>query len=222
MISKTLKTGFVVLIIIVSFKFLPSKQKISINKRFYNIVDIEPDNKPTIDTNALRLKSKEALTFCKSNQLNQKFCVLIDMNIHSGLKRFFVWSFENDSLMDAFLVSHGCGDNAWGSDDSKDNVVFSNLFDSHCTSKGKYRIGERGISNWGVKVKYLMHGLESSNNNALKRFIVFHSWDAVSNEDIYPLGTVEGWGCPAISNQNFLKLDSILQNTKPSILMWIY
>jgi hypothetical protein len=86
---------------------------------------------------------------------------------------------------------------------------------------GKYLIGERGVSQFGVNIKYLLHGLEESNKNALKRAIVFHSWELVPNEELFPKGTPEGWGCPAISDANFLELDKKLKGTE-KVLMWMY
>lgn len=90
------------------------------------------------------------------------------------------------------------------------------------TSLGKFRIGERGYSNWGVNVKYLLYGLEASNKNAMRRAIVFHSWDAIPEEDVYPRGSPEGWGCPAISNNSFRNIDPMLKNSSRPVLMWIY
>jgi hypothetical protein len=66
-----------------------------------------------------------------------------------------------------------------------------------------------------------LHGLESSNSNALKRVVVFHSWEVIPDDEPYPSGTPEGWGCPAISDKDFLKIDAWLQNKK-KVLMWIY
>ena len=135
---------------------------------------------------------------------------------------FFVWDFKEHKIIHSFLVGHGCGDNAWGDDETKDNPTFSNVEDSHRSSVGKYKIGERGYSNWGVHTKYLMHGLEASNDKALKRIIVFHSWEAVSDEEIYPTGTPEGWGCPTISNSSFQVIDPLLKAAGKPVLMWIY
>ena len=167
-------------------------------------------------------KAEEALAFCKSNNMNQDFCLLIDFGIHSGKKRFFVWDFNKKEIIHQFLVGHGCGDNTWSGDETKDNPTFSNTEDSHRSSLGKYKIGERGYSNWGVHTKYLMHGLEPSNSNALKRIIVFHSWEAVSDEEVYPNGTPEGWGCPTISNASFTNIDPLLKAATKPVLMWIY
>jgi len=167
-------------------------------------------------------KAAEALQFCKSNKMNEKVCILIDMSIHSGLRRFFVWDFEKDTISYSFLVGHGCCNNPWSEDDSKENPVFSNVDGSHCSSLGKYKIGERAFSNWGVNIKYVLHGLEKSNSNAYKRLIVFHSWELVSDEEIYPEGTAEGWGCPTISNNSFKKIDPILKKAEKPVLMWMY
>jgi hypothetical protein len=38
----------------------------------------------------------------------------------------------------------------------------------------------------------------------------------------YPEGTPEGWGCPAVSNLQMRKLDSLLKKEKKPLLMWIY
>ena len=167
-------------------------------------------------------KAEEALAFCKSNNMNQDFCLLIDFGIHSGKKRFFFWDFNKKEIIHQFLVGHGCGDNTWSGDETKDNPSFSNIEDSHRSSLGKYKIGERGYSNWGVNTKYLMHGLESTNSNALKRIIVFHSWEEVADEEVYPMGTPEGWGCPTISNASFKIIDPLLKSSSKPVLMWIY
>ena len=110
------------------------------------------------------------------------------MSLHSGRKRFFIYDFKENEISRKYLVSYGCGDNSWSSDDSKENPTFSNEDISHLSSLGKYKLGERGYSNWGINVKYLMHGLEETNNNALKRIIVFHSWEKMSDEEVYPKG----------------------------------
>lgn len=177
---------------------------------------------PKIDIDSARSKAKEALQFCRNNGYNTDFYIAIDMSLHSGVKRFFVWNFKNDTILNEFLVSHGCCSGSWGADNSKNNPVFSNVPDSHCSSLGKYKIGERGYSNWGVNVKYILHGLEATNSNAQRRIIVFHSWERVSDEEIYPRGTPEGWGCPAVSNNSFRIIDPLLKNSTKPVLMWIY
>jgi hypothetical protein len=172
--------------------------------------------------NSLLLKKTEALNYCKNNKLNTNLCFLLDMKIHSGKKRFFVYDFIKDSIIKSGLVAHGCGQNYWSSDESKDTPEFSNTPESHLSSLGKYKVGKRGWSNWGIHVNYLMHGLDTTNNNALKRQIVLHGWDLVTEEVVFPNGTVEGWGCPAVSNQFMTYLDSTLKKQNQPVLLWMY
>ncbi|WP_374174943.1 murein L,D-transpeptidase catalytic domain-containing protein [Flavobacterium tructae] len=163
---------------------------------------------------------KEAQQYCKHNNLNQDTFFLIDLGIHSGLKRFFVYDFKKNKIVQSYMVSHGCGDNNWGGTSSKDNAVISNKFDSHCSSTGKFVILDRGVSQWGIKVNYILQGKEKSNSNARNRAIVLHSWDAISSHEVYPKGTPEGWGCPAVSNENMKEIDGLLKVNK-KVLMWI-
>jgi len=179
-------------------------------------------SKPRVSIEKTRGKAKEAYTYCKSRNFNTNYCILIDMSLHSGVKRLFVWDFVKDTITKSFLVGHGCGDKQWGVDSTKDKPVFSNIDGSHCTSLGKYKIGSRGYSDWGIKVKYLLLGLEQSNNNALSRIIVFHSWEMVKDEEVFPEGTPEGWGCPVISNNSMRIIDPMLRSSLKPVLMWMY
>lgn len=178
--------------------------------------------KPILDKVKTSKKGKEALEFSKVKNFNTDFCILIDMSLHSGINRLLIFDFKNNEIKESYLVGHGCGNAAWSADETKDNPTFSNVEDSHLSSLGKYKIGERGYSNWGVNVKYLMHGLEETNNNAVKRVIVFHSWEKMSDDEVYPTGSPEGWGCPTVSNNAFREIDALLKTSAKPVLMWIY
>ncbi|NEU07922.1 peptidase [Flavihumibacter sp. R14] len=183
----------------------------------------EPKRVATGDTiKSLREKGKQALLFNKSKGYNTDFCILIDLSRHSGLKRFYLWDFKKDTIALSALVSHGCGKMPWSATWSKDKATLSNTDGSHCSSGGKYRLGKRGYSNWGININYQLHGLEKTNSNALKRQIVLHSWEKIPDEEVFPLGTPEGWGCPAISNQVLKSIDPKLRLSKKPVLMWIY
>jgi hypothetical protein len=166
-------------------------------------------------------RAKIAALYCEENNLNTEFCILIDMSVHSGKKRFNVWDFRTDRIIDSYMVTHGCCEGPWAEDASKTSIQFSNIENSHCSSRGKYKIGQRGWSSFGVHVKYILHGLETTNFNAKERNIVFHSWGMVPDEEVFPAGTPEGWGCPAVSNSAFTEIDAYLKNSGPT-LMWIY
>lgn len=164
----------------------------------------------------------QAKQFCIKNKLDTNIFLFVDMSIHSGKYRAFLYQSSTDSVLVQGLCSHGCCENYWAEDNSKTNPVFSNISGSHCSSLGKYKIGTRGYSNWGININYKLHGLETSNNNAYRRTIVLHSWEQVSETECYPNGTPEGWGCPAFANSTFRKIDKYLKSAKQPVLLWIY
>lgn len=180
-----------------------------------------PEQKTLVDLDKIKTYATKAKSYCQNNHLNTDFFILADLGRHSGLNRFFVWDFATEKIIQECLVSHGCASNPWSSDASRDKPVFSNMDNSHCSSLGKYTIGERGYSQWGIHIKYLLHGLDATNSNSLRRVIVLHSWDSVAEEEPYPRGTPEGWGCPAISNENMKLLDGRLRNAGQQVLLWV-
>lgn len=180
------------------------------------------DDASRFDYERLRQKSTEALVYCKQHNLETSYCVLIDMSIHSGKNRFFIWDFNGDSIMDQGLVSHGCGSHSWGADETKTSPLFSNTPESHLSSVGRYRIGKRGYSQWGIHVNYKLHGLDKTNKNAYSRYIVLHSWNMMPSYESYPSGSPEGWGCPAVSNSFMQRIDKRLKNKKTDVLLWIF
>lgn len=201
---------------------------------FLNSTGVDPSQKqmnPTanlVDSEHLSLpytlskRIDDASLFTLRKNMDTGFAILIDYSKHSGLKRAYLVNLRLKIPYDSFLVSHGCGSLPWGYDFSKTNALFSNEFESHCSSLGHYEIGKRGYSSWGINVKYALHGLDSSNANAFKRIIVLHGWGDVSDNEVYPSGTPEGWGCPAISNRYMQIVDSTIQARKKPILLWAF
>jgi hypothetical protein len=176
------------------------------------------------DINPIKTKNKavDALQYCKEKGFNTEFCVFVDMSIHSGKNRLIIWQFKNDSIIKSGLCSHGCCDNEWGVDETKTDPTFNNIPESHCSSLGKFKVGKRGYSNWGINVNYKLYGLETTNNKAYSRLIVLHSWEEVKDYEVYPEGTAEGWGCPAVSNELLMFLDTKLKTNSKPTLFWIY
>ncbi len=171
------------------------------------------------DIPRLKTKADEAKAYCKKHDFDTTFCILIDMKIHSGKNRMFVWDFGKKSIRNSGLCCHGFGGENTGS-----NPVFSNTVGSNCTSLGKYKIGIRSYSKYGIHIHYKLHGLETTNSNAFKRTVVLHSFDPVPELEIYPLHLPMGFsaGCPVVSNDMMRTLDTLLQNTQKPVLLWIY
>ncbi|WP_237073485.1 murein L,D-transpeptidase catalytic domain-containing protein [Mucilaginibacter mali] len=177
---------------------------------------------PRLDISRTTDKAKQALSFCKQKGYNTRYCILIDMSLPSGVKRFMVWDFVKKDTLLTGLVSHGCGRSPWSWTWSKDKPAFSNADGSHCTALGRYRINERAYSAWGIHIKYFLTGLDHTNSNAMARQIVFHSWEKVSDKEVYPEGTPEGWGCPAVANNTLKAVDALIKKQQKHMLMWIY
>lgn len=164
---------------------------------------------------------KEALAFCKEKKFSEDYYFLIDLSVHSGRNRFFVYDFLEKKNAIQKLVTHGTCDVKEPNPDKVEKVKFSNADNSHCSAKGKYKVGKRDVSSWGIKIKYWLHGLEESNSNAVNRVVVLHSWNAVSDYEIFPDYSPLSWGCPAVSNEFMERLDEKLQKTKKPVLLWI-
>lgn len=166
---------------------------------------------------SLQSKALEAKEFAKSKQLDTTRCILIDMSIHSGKYRLFVYDLLNDSVVGQGLCAHG---DCRGQ--SMDTARFSNIPNSHCSSIGRYKIGKRSYSNWGVNYHYKLHGLDGSNDNVYKRIIVLHSFQWVEDEEVYPDYCMTSWGCPMVSDRTMIYLDTQIKATKKPMLLWVY
>ena len=151
--------------------------------------------------------------------MNTEFCFLVDFSKHSGKNRFYVYSFKEKRILYSGLVCHGIGKNS-----TPQKPIYSNEIGSNCSSLGKYKIGKRAYSNWGINIHYKMHGLEKTNSNAFKRNVVLHSYDYVSETEIYPSHLTMGWslGCPVVSNNLMKNIDTLLKKTKKPTLIWIF
>ncbi len=167
----------------------------------------------------LQMKADTAFAYCKKNKLDTTLCILIDMKIHSGKNRFFVWNFKEKKAIRTSLCCHGCGGGSTG-----ETPVFSNRPGSYCTSLGKYKIGTSAYSQYGINVHYKLHGLEKSNSNAFDRIVVLHSHTPVPEGEIHPHHLPMGWslGCPVVSNDMMKYLGTCLKSSRMPVLLWIY
>lgn len=188
--------------------------------KVYAPISLDPEEKKdNLYQEKWLLKADSAKTFVSNKNFNSEFCILIDMSVHSGKNRLFVWDFKQNKPIYSGLCCHGKGQGS-----TCNNPVFSNIPDSHCSSLGKYKTGIRSCSRWGINIHYKLHGLEKSNNNAFKRYIVLHSFKPVPNMEIYPVHLPLGFslGCPVISNSLMTTIDSLLQKQEKPTLLWIF
>lgn len=163
----------------------------------------------------------EALAFCNKKGFSDEYYFLVDLSLHSGKNRFFVYDFKQKKFTAQNLVTHGSCDVFTDNPDKYNKAKFDNRDNSHCSALGKYKVGKRDYSSWGIKVKYWLDGLEDTNSNARNRVVVLHSWEAVANTEIYPNHSPLSWGCPAVSDDFMRKLDATLQATTKPVLLWI-
>ena len=154
------------------------------------------------------------LSYARKNNYNTSLCFLVNMQIASGTNRFFVYDWQNDSVTDAGLVTHGRCNKNWLSGRQYDNKIGCG-----CTSLGKYKIGKSYQGRFGLA--YKLHGLDSSNSNAFKRFVVLHSHDCVPNEEVDPYPICQSDGCPTVSPAFLKKLASIIDASPKPILLCI-
>ncbi|MDQ6530080.1 murein L,D-transpeptidase catalytic domain-containing protein [Flavobacterium sp. LHD-85] len=146
---------------------------------------------------------------------NSKIAFFIDMKIKSGKNRFFVYDLESNTVIDEGLVANGAGSETG----IKGELKFSNEPNSKCTSLGRYSIGKSYKGMFGKA--YVLKGLDQTNNNAIKRMIVLHSYSAVP-EDEQDHYISLSQGCPMVSEVFFKRLEKIIDSSKQNIILNIY
>lgn len=176
---------------------------------------------PSFEMSSEMMKVKNSRLSLKDyafkNKCNQQYAFIIDMHIPSYKKRFFVYDIKKDSLLASGFVAHGTG-----SETFRGELVFSNVPDSRCTSLGKYKIGTSYKGIYGFS--YRLQGLDSTNNNAMKRAIVLHGNSCVPDKetDEYPI--CFSYGCAMVSTNFLQQLKGYIsrQGKTPILLSVIY
>ena len=142
---------------------------------------------------------------------NQQYAFFIDLEKPSNEYRFYVLNLVENKIINRGLCCNG-------KTDSKGNVIYSNVPNSFCSSKGAYKIGSSYVGKFGKAFK--LHGQDSTNSNAYIRNVVLHSFTLIPRRlSIFKLFQSEG--CPTV-NPGFLKeLDYYITNSKLPILLYI-
>jgi hypothetical protein len=172
----------------------------------------------SIDEDLLLKINKHAVAaedFIRRNNYNRNICFLIDMSIESGKNRFFVYDLEKDSLLQASLVTHGRCNQGWLT-----GRQYGNKVGCGCTSLGKYRIANPYQGRFGLA--YKLHGLDSTNSNAFRRYVVLHSHGCVPDNEVDPAPICQSDGCPTVSPAFLQVLAPMIDASRRPILLWIF
>jgi hypothetical protein len=163
----------------------------------------------------LNAHAKPLLAYAQQHGYNTNTCFLIDMSIESGKNRFFVYDLKKDSVIDEGLVAHGRCNRNWLS-----GRQYGNDVGCGCTSLGKYKIGNPYKGRFGLA--YKLYGLDSTNSNAFKRFVVLHSHSCVPDSEVNPAPICQSDGCPTVSAPFLQKLAGIIDRSHQPVLMYVF
>lgn len=159
---------------------------------------------------ALHLKS-----YAARKGFSTRYCFLLDMSLPSGKNRFFIYDLGKDSIVLAGLATHGSCNTGF-----LHEARFSNTPNQGCSSLGKYKIGHKYNGRFGAA--YKLHGLDSTNSNAFRRYVVLHGYDCVPDEEIYPNPLCNSLGCPMVSYAFLDKAARVIDQARRPVLLWVY
>jgi hypothetical protein len=162
----------------------------------------------------LKQKISKIKKFAAANNYDTAVAFFVDMRMKSSKERFFVVDMHNGAILKKGLVAHGKGNEKFTF-----NRKFSNDEGSNCTSLGVYKVGKAYNGFFGLS--YKLYGLNKTNSNAVKRYVVLHSMGSIPEEEsIYPITQTEG--CPAVAPAFLDQLIPIIDNAPKNILLYIY
>lgn len=161
----------------------------------------------------------EIYDYCKDNGYSTEYCFLTDFSKPSGIKRFYIYSFKENKIIDKSLCAHGLGRNY-----NIFKTTFSNEKGSYYSSLGKYEVGNlRAMKNPNILFKegYNLFGLDSTNSNALERGILIHKGNP--EFETFPLPCLPvSKGCYAVSNSMMEHIEVIKKQSDKPILLYAY
>lgn len=123
---------------------------------------------------------------------------IADFGLRSSEPRFHFVNLDRQEVQ-SYLVSHGTG-----SDPEHDGWLnsYSNVEGSNATSKGAYVTWEWYKGRYGTSVR--LGGLDTTNNNALRRYIVMHRAKYAEPEHVTRWGRLgRSNGCFAMGEEQF-------------------
>ncbi len=137
--------------------------------------------------------------------LHARMLAIADMTQPSTSRRLVVIDLEEKKVVLRTWVAHGQNSGELMAE------RFSNRDGSHQTSLGLYRVGSEIVSPKHGRA-LLLHGLDRGvNDGALRREVIIHSADYVSEEFIAAHGRLgRSWGCPAVPRHDMARVIELL------------
>ena len=123
---------------------------------------------------------------------------IADYGVHSAQRRFHFVNLDREEVQ-SYHVSHGRG-----SDPEHDGWLnhYSNVEGSNATSRGAYVTWEWYVGRYGTSVR--LGGLDTTNNNALERYIVMHRAKYAEPSHVDRWGRLgRSNGCFALGEEQF-------------------
>lgn len=157
----------------------------------------------------------EIKSFIKDKDYNQDLAIFINFKIASGKYRYFVYDLKNNRTVQKAIVAHGSGSVIPGSNALK----FSNIEGSYQSSLGKYAVGESYVGQFGKA--YRLKGLDPTNDNAMQRAIVLHSFSSVPDVESEKL-TCLSLGCPMLSFNAFKETAKYIDRSEKPIILYTF
>ena len=170
----------------------------------------------------------EIYNYCEKNGYSTEYCFLTDFSKPSGIKRFYVYSFKDNKIIDKSLCAHGLGkcDNVFETIcknfKTTFQTTFSNVKHSCYSCLGKFKVGKlTPMSKPYFKEGYFLYGLDSTNSNAKDRSILIHRGNL--GFETFPLPCLPvSKGCFAVSNSMMEHIKDIKEQSDKPILLYAY
>ena len=162
----------------------------------------------------LQTKAVTAKAFIKQRGFATSFCFLIDMSLPANHQRFFVYNLVKDTIENSGLVAHGNCNRYW-----LEGRRYGNEVGCGCTSLGKYKVGSSYYGRFGLAFK--LYGLDTTNSNAYKRYVVLHSHDCMPDAETED-EVCQSNGCPMVSPEFLKQLEPLVKNARKPVLLWIF
>lgn len=146
-----------------------------------------------------------ALRSAGEHNLHPRRLAIADMSQPSTARRLYIFDMDARKLVLQTWVAHGQGSGELNA------TKFSNLDNSHETSLGLYRVGDKITSpKHGPALQ--LDGLDKGvNDKALDREIIMHGADYVSAPFIAEHGRLgRSWGCPAVPEAEMARIIDLL------------